>query len=102
MNFVHLELLVVFDNIENHVKVLKGFQRYHLKIVLRSNPLCHTLSKAFYTSKKTTLTSSPSSNDLHISWVVAINWLRHESPDLNPDWLGEIKLLLVKNVKNTL
>ena len=33
MNFVNLKLLVVCDNIENHVKVLKGFQRYHLKIV---------------------------------------------------------------------
>ena len=37
MNAVSLELLVVCDNIENHLKVLKvlkGYQIYHLKIIL--------------------------------------------------------------------
>ena len=33
MNFAYLELLVICENLENHVKVIKGFQRYHLKIV---------------------------------------------------------------------
>ena len=28
----HLELFFICDNIENHEKVLTGFQRYHLKI----------------------------------------------------------------------
>ena len=54
---IQLELFVNCDNIENHPEVLKYFQIYHLEI-----PLCHTLSKAFDISKKTPLTSSPSSN----------------------------------------
>ena len=33
MNFVHFKLLAVCDNIENHVKVLKGFLRYHITII---------------------------------------------------------------------
>ena len=37
MNVVHLELFIVCDNIENHVKLLKDFQRYHSKILLPSS-----------------------------------------------------------------
>ena len=33
MNVVHLELLVVCNNTKNSLKVLKGVQKYHLKIV---------------------------------------------------------------------
>ena len=61
-----------------------------------SNPSCHALFKDFERSTKTPLTSSPSSNDLYISGVIAISWLTQKSPGLNPDWLGEIKLLSVK------
>ena len=42
MIFVHLEQLAVCYNFENHVKILKGFQKYHL-------------SKAFDVSKKNCL-----------------------------------------------
>ena len=51
---------------------------------------------------KNSLTSNPSSSDLKISWVIASNWLRQESPGLNPDWFGEIKLFLVKKVNISL
>ena len=44
--------------------------------------------KASDISKKTFLTSSPSSNGLCISWVIARDWVKQESPGLNPDWLG--------------
>ena len=46
MSVVHLELLVVVDNEENHVEISKYFQK------------CHILSKAFDISKKTPLTSN--------------------------------------------
>ena len=39
MNFVHLKLLVVCNDIENYVNVLTGFQRYRLKMV--QIKLCH-------------------------------------------------------------
>ena len=63
------------------------------------NPSWHTLSKVFNITKKNPLTSSPSSNELYILWVIAINWFTQESPGLNPDWLGEIKLLSAKRWK---
>lgn len=56
------------------------------------------LSKAFDTFKKTPRTLKPSSNDLHISWVIASNWLTQKLPDLNPDSFGVIKLFSVKDV----
>ena len=59
-------------------------------------PLCHTLSDALKILIKTPLTSYPLSNDLYISWVIANNWSVHESPGLNPDWFGELRLFLWK------
>ena len=38
---------------------------------LKMRPSCQTLSNAFDISRKTPLTSNPSSNDLYISGVVA-------------------------------
>ena len=71
---------------------------FNLKII----PSCQTLSKALDISKKTLLTSNPSSNDLEILWVIDNNWLILESPCLKPDWFGEIRLLEIKNLKISL
>ena len=65
-------------------KRFKRFPEIPFWFSLRSKPSCHTLSKALDISKKTPLTSNPSSNDLYISWVIASNWLTQESPGLNP------------------
>ena len=69
---------------------------------LKISPSCQTLSKALDISKKTPLTSNPSSNDFQISWVIDKNWLIHESAGLTFDWFGEIGLLEVKNLKISL
>ena len=97
MNIVYLELYIC-GNVENHVKVLKDFQRS----ILRRKHSCHTLWKAFDISKKTPLYSNSSSNDIYISWVIASNWLKQESPAINPDWLKETNLLSVKKVISSL
>ena len=34
------------------------------------------------------------------SFVIDNNWLIHETPGLNPDWFGEIRLLEIKKFKN--
>ena len=41
-------------------------------------------------SRKTPLTSNPSSEDWYISCVIEINWFLRESPGLKSDWFGEI------------
>ena len=51
-------------------------------------------------STKTPLTFNPSSNDVYILCVIDNNWLIHESPGLNPDWLDEIRLLQEKKIKH--
>ena len=48
-------------------------------------------------SRKTLLTSNPSSNDLYISCVIDKSWLTQESPGLAPDWFCEIKPFLTKS-----
>ena len=60
---------------------------FNLKII----PSCHTLSNAFDISRKTLLTSNPSSSDLYISRVIDKSWLTQESPGLKPDWFCEIR-----------
>ena len=82
--------------------IFNRFPEIPFKMNFRSNASYHTLSKACDISKKTPLTSSPSSNDLYILWVIVINSLTQESPVINPDWLGGIKLLSVKKVKSSL
>ena len=56
MNVVHLELIVVCDNIEYHVKVFKNFKRYHFE---SEAFIDHTLFKVFDISKKTHQSSTP-------------------------------------------
>ena len=53
--------------------------------------------KRFDISRKTPLTSNPSSNDLYISWVIAKSWFMQETPGLNPDWLDEMSSFSIKN-----
>ena len=53
-------------------------------------------------SKKPPLTSSPSSKDWYISWVIDINWFIHESPGLKPDWFWEIKSFSIQYSKSLL
>ena len=67
MNFIHLELLVVCDKYRKSRNSFNRFPEIPFNDSLRSNPSCHTLSKTFDISKKTPLTSSPSSDDLYIS-----------------------------------
>ena len=63
---------------------------------LKVRPSSQTLSNPFDMSRKTLLTSNPSSNDLYISSVIAKSWFMQESPGLNTDWLGEISSFLIK------
>ena len=67
---------------------------FSLKII----PLCQTFSNTFEISRKTPLTSNPSSKDLHISWVIDKSWLIQESPGLKPDWFEEMKLFSIRNL----
>ena len=57
---------------------------------LKITPSCQTLSKALHISKKTLLTSIPSSKDLRISWIIDNSWFIQESPGLKPNWWGVI------------
>ena len=53
---------------------------------------CYTLSNAFNISRSTLQTSSPSSNDLDMSYVIDKSWLTQESPGLKPDSFYAIRL----------
>ena len=57
-------------------------------------PSCNTLSKALDMYRNT---SKPLSKELKISWVIDRGWLTQESPGLNPDCFGKIRLLSKKN-----
>ena len=48
-------------------------------VSLKMIPSCHTLSNAFEISRKTILTSRPSSKELYVSWVIDNSWLMQES-----------------------
>ena len=102
MRVDHLELLFVFSKKENHLKVLKDFQKSHFDLASSCKASSYTLSKALDITKETSLTSNSSSNSLKTSWVIARNWLTEESPDLNRDWFGEIRLFSVNNVNISL
>ena len=65
-------------------------------------PSCQILSNAFDISRKTPLTSNPSSNYLYISWLIAKSWFMQESHGLNPDCLGEISSFSIKNLNISL
>ena len=67
---------------------------------LKITPSCQTLSKALDISKKTLLTSIPSSKDLRISWVIDNSWFIQESPGLKPNWWGVINFFSRKNPKH--
>ena len=54
---------------------------FYLKIIFS----CRTLLNAFDISRKTILTSNPSSNDLYNSCVIDKSWLIQESASLKPD-----------------
>ena len=54
------------------------------------------MSKILVISRKSPLTSNPSSEDWYISCVIDVNWFVHESPGLKPDWFGEIKSFPMK------
>ena len=54
------------------------------------------MSKALYISRKTPLTSNPSSKDWYISCVIDINWFVDEAPGLKPVCFGEIKSFSMK------
>ena len=58
---------------------------------LKSKPSCQTLSNALDISRKTRLTSWPSSNTERISCAIDSNWLVQESPGLKPDCFGDVK-----------
>ena len=60
---------------------------------LKRRPSCHTLSKAFEISRNISQTSYPLSNSFKISWLIERSWMMQESPDLNPDWFRERRLL---------
>ena len=70
----------------------RKFPDLPFSISLKMIPLCHTLSKVFGISKNILLTSSPSSKELYISWLIDNSWLIQELPGLKPDWLEEISL----------
>ena len=85
---------------------LKGPVNYYSKSLLRSftdvrvsctsenkEGSCHTLSNAFDISKKTLLTSSPTSKDLYVSWVIDNSWLMQELPGFDKISLFSIKKL---------
>ena len=59
--------------------------------------LCHTLSKALDISRNTPLTSKSLSKEVKISWVIDRSWFMRESPGLNPDYFGDIRLLFKKH-----
>ena len=84
------------------------FKKYFFRVIsssdipfcsnLKSKPSCQTLSNALDTSRKTPLTSWPSSNAERISCVIDSNWFVQESPGLKPDCLGDIKSFSEKNI----
>ena len=95
MTFVHVEIWPVISTccFLSLKKSRKSWSKLHdipcwvnLKI-LRS---CQTLSNALEMSKKTPLTSWPSSRDLWASHVIDTIWFTQESPGLKPDWFDEI------------
>ena len=77
--------------------ISKSFPEIPFCLNLYKSSLCHALSNAFEMSKNIPWTSRPSSKDLQISCVMDRSWLMHESLGLKPDWLGDIKLIPVKN-----
>ena len=60
------------------------------------------LSNAFDIPRKTSATTKSLSNDFYILWVIAKSWYMQEVPGLNLDWLGEISLISIKNLKTSL
>ena len=74
-------------------KRFKRFPEIPFWFNLRSKSSCHTLSKALDISKKTPLTSNPSSNHLYISWVITSNWLRVPRPKSWLIWRDQIVLI---------
>ena len=66
-------------------------------VSLKMIPPFHTLPNAFEISRKTLVTSRPSSKELYVSWVIDNSWLMQESPGLKADWPEEISLFSIKN-----
>ena len=66
---------------------------FNLKII----PSCHALLNAFDISRKTLLTSNPSSDNLYISCVIDKNWLTQKSPGLKPYSFCKIRPFLIRN-----
>ena len=62
----------------------------------KSKPSCQTLSNALDISRKTPLTSWPSSYAERISCAIGSNWLVQESSGLNPDCFSTLGRFLKK------
>ena len=69
---------------------------------LNKRPLCHNLSKVLEISRKTLLTSYPSSNDKKILCVMNNSWLMQEPLGLNSYWHCEIRLFSSKKINSLL
>ena len=105
LTFSHVFLLrttLSFLLIKNVDKMCNGLPDMPFWDNLNNRPLCHTLSKALEISRKTFLTSWPSSNDVTGSYVRDNNWLIQESPGLNPDWFCEMRLFPRKKSNSSL
>ena len=90
----HLQLLLVGDFLKSSLKDIAAclFCRF---LNLYISPSRHTLSKALNMSRNTPLTSKPLSKEAEISWVIDRGRFMQESPGLNSDCFGEIRLLSV-------
>ena len=74
--------------------MVRRFPEIPLHLSSKSKPSCQTLPNALEISKNTTRVSSEFSKASYILEVIE-NIV--ESPGLKPDWLFDIKLLLLKN-----
>ena len=75
MSIARLQLLAVLNNKENHVEVLKDFQKYHFD--LAGEVILHAilyLKLLIYLRKLHSLQK----NVFHIKWIIASNWLMQE------------------------
>ena len=96
-----LQLLFVSYYSRNQLKVSTSFQIFHFEITpSKITSSCHTLSKTIDISRKTLLASA--SNNSYISCGIDINWLINKFQGLKLDYLGEIKLISLKNLNNSL
>ena len=80
LTFFHVEKCPL--RTASHAKICK-FSEMLFWVSLKMIPLYHISSNAFDISRKTLLTSSPSSKDFYISCVIDISWMMQESTEEN-------------------